>query len=103
GALGGRPEARPRGGEMLRLLLPTLRADLALCETYAYTPEAPLTCPITAFGGTHDPRVGREALTAWRHLTDGPFALRLFPGDHFFLHGARAAVLESIARYLTCH
>ena len=36
----------------LRTYLPALRADLELSEDYEYRAEAPLPCPIVAFGGS---------------------------------------------------
>lgn len=75
-------------GELMELLLPTLRADFAVSETYVYTPEPPLDCPITAFGGLQDYEVSRKRLEAWRTQTNAGFSLRMFAGDHFFLHKA---------------
>lgn len=45
-------------------MLPVLRADLAVCETYCYTAEDPLDCPISAYGGKQDSRVSNEDLKA---------------------------------------
>lgn len=36
------------------MIIPILRADVALSETYAFVPELPLDCAITAFGGLND-------------------------------------------------
>jgi len=77
-------------------VLPALRADFAVYEEYVYTPDAPLDCPISAYGGRSDPEVTEEALGAWRDQTHGPFALQFFEGDHFFLHSARRRLLEVI-------
>ena len=71
--------------ELLDAMRPTVRADLKVSETYVYTEEPPLDCPITAFGGLADPTLLREELDAWRHLTRGPFRTRMLPGGHFFL------------------
>lgn len=86
--------------ELLRLLLPALRADISLCETYAYTPDAPLDCPITAFGGLQDYRVRPFELDAWRYQTSVAFKLRLLPGDHFFIERARPLLLRAISEDL---
>jgi medium-chain acyl-[acyl-carrier-protein] hydrolase len=76
--------------ELLELLLPILRSDFSICQTYAYTPEEPLNIPITAFGGMEDFDVGRERLEGWREQTNNAFKLHMLPGDHFFVHSARA-------------
>lgn len=71
--------------ELRDLVLPTLRADLEICETYRYARQAPLETPITAMGGRDDPFVGADELAPWSEHTDAGFALRLQPGDHFYL------------------
>jgi medium-chain acyl-[acyl-carrier-protein] hydrolase len=72
--------------ELMAIMLPLLRADFAVYETYEYRAETPLTCPISAFGGLDDRRVIEGDLEAWRIHTDGFFSLRMFDGDHFFLN-----------------
>ena len=81
----GTPEAVLEHEELMRLLIPLLRADFAVNEAYDHTPEAPLDLPLLAMGGTDDPEVSREGLEAWSAYTSGPFDLRIYPGGHFFL------------------
>jgi medium-chain acyl-[acyl-carrier-protein] hydrolase len=71
--------------ELMRVLLPALRADLQLFETYGYEPGRLLDCPIVAIGGEADPYVNTQELDAWRELTAGPFNRFLLPGGHFYL------------------
>jgi medium-chain acyl-[acyl-carrier-protein] hydrolase len=97
--LGGTPAEVLEHPELLGLILPLLRADFEVCQTYKYTPGRPLPCPITAFGGTQD-KTGRAEMEAWREQTTAAFTLRMFPGDHFFLHGVEAKILELIAHAL---
>jgi medium-chain acyl-[acyl-carrier-protein] hydrolase len=87
----------------MELLLPTLRADFAVYETYTYTAEEPLDCPILAFGGTQDTEVSRDELVAWRDQSRGPFRLKMFDGDHFLLHRARSILLAIICHELMGH
>jgi medium-chain acyl-[acyl-carrier-protein] hydrolase len=84
----------------MELMLPMLRADFTLCDTFSYEEEPPLDCPITALGGMGDLQVLRADLEAWSSQTTGPFALRMLPGDHFFLRGAEFELLQVIARQL---
>lgn len=98
--LNGTPSEVLEHAELLQLIMPILRADFEVCETYRYADEPPLACPITAFGGLQDPDVSREELDAWRAHTVGEFTLRMFPGDHFFLSSARQFVLGALARDL---
>jgi medium-chain acyl-[acyl-carrier-protein] hydrolase len=97
---GGTPEAVLQHPELMALLLPTLRADFSVVERYVYSPGAPLACPISAFGGLQDSGVSRDDLTAWCAQTHGPCAVRMFPGNHFFLHSAQDLVLQTMARDL---
>jgi len=90
---GGIPAAVLEHQELMDLVLPALRADLAMVECYDYRAAEPLACPITAFGGLQDPRVTEEALDAWGEQTLGPFSRRMFPGDHFYLNHARDGLL----------
>jgi medium-chain acyl-[acyl-carrier-protein] hydrolase len=85
----------------MELLLPLLRADFALHETWDFRPEEPLAIGISAFGGVADPEVTREDLEDWRGETRGRFRLRMLPGDHFFLHSERALLIEAVARDLS--
>jgi medium-chain acyl-[acyl-carrier-protein] hydrolase len=89
--------------ELMALYLPTVRADLAVCETYSYTRAAPLRCPITAYGGTRDTEASVAELVGWRDHTFGRFELRMFTGDHFFPISARSQLLESIVAHLAPH
>jgi surfactin synthase thioesterase subunit len=60
-----------------------------------------LNIPTTVFGGELDLVVTSDDLKAWQELTQGPFSLRMLPGDHFFLYGeSQPLVLESIQKQL---
>lgn len=95
--LQGTPEEVLQNKELLHILLPLLRADFELCETYQYRQESTLTCPISAFGGTKDLEVSRAEVTAWQAQTRGKFKLRFFVGDHFFLHEQQLSLLSALA------
>jgi surfactin synthase thioesterase subunit len=84
--------------ELIKLLLPTLRADIAALETYVYEEEKPLDCPIRAFGGRFDATAKEDELQAWRLHTDRSFELRMFPGDHFFIRSNQTSVLDAIVK-----
>jgi medium-chain acyl-[acyl-carrier-protein] hydrolase len=99
--LNGTPAAVLENDELMQLLLPTLRADFAVLETYAYVPEPPLECPITTFGGLQDAEVSYKQLEAWRDQTLATFSLQMLPGNHFFIHSAQALLLEALAQALS--
>lgn len=86
GALNGTPVEVLRNAELLALMLPTLRADFELIETYQYTDEPPFACPITVVDGSDDPWTEDDGREAWRRQTTGRFAAHVVDGDHFFIH-----------------
>jgi medium-chain acyl-[acyl-carrier-protein] hydrolase len=98
--LKGASEQVLQNRELLDLLLPTLRADLAVCENYQYRPEDAFDCPIAAFGGLEDSAVSREDHAAWIAQTRCSFSLHMFPGDHFFLHSAKEGLLSALFQQL---
>lgn len=81
----GTPEAVLQNSELLSLFLPILRADFTINDTYIYTEDKPLDCPISAFGGLQDLGVSTDDITAWHYHTSSNFSMHMFPGDHFFL------------------
>jgi medium-chain acyl-[acyl-carrier-protein] hydrolase len=99
--LQGTPEEVLENPELMELMLPILRADFELIQTYHYTDEAPLDCPITAFGGEQDEGVSLADLEAWREQTTNTFSLHILPGNHFFLNTARPLLLKTVARELS--
>ncbi len=98
--LNGTPEEVLKHTELLQLLVPILRADFEVCETYVYPSEPPLSVPISAYSGLGDDYVNRAELDAWREQTTGTFSVRMFPGDHFYINTARPYLLQALAREL---
>lgn len=94
--LGGLPEAVLANRELLELVLPTLRADVELDERCTIAPEPPLDVPLTVFGGRADPESHVEGLQAWAAHSRRFEGVRLFEGDHFFIHSAQEQVLGAI-------
>jgi medium-chain acyl-[acyl-carrier-protein] hydrolase len=100
--LEGVPAEVLENDELMRLLLPLLRADTALYRNYVYSVEPPFDFPLRAYGGSSDPNVREEHVEAWSCQTTGGFAARIFEGGHFFPNSAPdfaaslAADLEAI-------
>jgi medium-chain acyl-[acyl-carrier-protein] hydrolase len=93
-ALNGTPAAVLDNADLMQLLIPALRADFQVCETYTFEQQAPLSCPIVVYGGLDDEEAPRDMLEAWQEHARTPIQLRMFPGDHFFLHAQQANVLH---------
>lgn len=95
--LGGTPEGVFDVPELVELLMPTLRADFALVESWAHAPpDRPLAMPVAAFGGADDPETPGETLHGWASVTSARCTAEVFPGGHFFLTDRRTAVLDRV-------
>jgi len=103
--LGGTAEIILGDTGLLAYFMPVLRADFEVVDTYEYSAEPPLECPIHVFGGAEDPEVDLEALKSWRGLTTNDFAWQTFPGDHFYLLKAWNSLIGAISSDLrvSCH
>jgi Predicted thioesterase involved in non-ribosomal peptide biosynthesis len=99
--LNGTPPEVLENPELMQLVLRIVRGDFALTQTYVYTKEPLLTCPISIFGGLYDIDVTREDLAAWCEQTEGTCSLRMFEGDHFFIRSAESALLKIIRKELS--
>jgi medium-chain acyl-[acyl-carrier-protein] hydrolase len=99
--LNGTPKSILEDAELMRLLLPLLRADFELNDTYVPSASFMLECPITVYGGLADALARRQHLEAWREVTHASFLLRIFPGGHFFfLQESRQSFIRAIAEDL---
>lgn len=92
----GLPKEVLESAELLNLLLPRFRADLAVTGTYAYQPAPPLNCPITAFGGETDETVTPDMVEAWREHTVATFRFEIFAGGHFFVSDSSDRILAAL-------
>lgn len=99
--LNGTPAEALEHPELMQLMLPLLRADFAVCDTYTYVPEEPLAIPITAYGGLFDTGISREQVEGWRQHTTASFSLRMLPGDHFFINTSQTTLLRLLLEDLT--
>jgi pyochelin biosynthetic protein PchC len=88
--------------ELRDLLLPALRADYRLIESYRSPHPAPVKAPITAYVGQDDQSCVLDQALAWSDLAaSGSFELRSFPGDHFYLVAQENEVVADVAARLT--
>jgi medium-chain acyl-[acyl-carrier-protein] hydrolase len=103
-SMGGMPPEVLANTELMEMLLPMLRADVAVCETYAWVPDrVPLRVPMTVMGGDRDPEVPLADLLAWRDCSQGEVRIIPMVGHHFFLHDQVHAIAEVLTRTLLPH
>jgi len=98
--LDGTPEAVLRDADLMELVLPRLRSDFEMSETYERVEHAPLVCPITAFGEVQDKEVSRSDLRTWRLTTRSAFDFKMFPGGHFYLDNEGPALRRRVGECL---
>ena len=96
----GTPDEVLKNDELMALLLPVLRADFRLSESYLTSTTARVACPISAFGGRDDPEATAEDMAGWALHTTAGFRFRLFPGDHFFIFDGAVGVVDALASEL---
>jgi medium-chain acyl-[acyl-carrier-protein] hydrolase len=86
--------------EFLELLLPALRGDLTIYETYEAASGMPLDSAVLALGGEGDMIVASEDVREWRVHTSGPFEVDFISGGHFFPQENVAATVARIRAFL---
>ncbi|MFC7310258.1 thioesterase II family protein [Streptomyces monticola] len=87
--------------EIMRMILPAIRADYRAAETYREEPgRTPLTCPVFALTGDDDPQVTLDEARAWASHTTGAFHLEVLPGGHFYLNSQASQVMSLITSHL---
>jgi medium-chain acyl-[acyl-carrier-protein] hydrolase len=97
GAFAGTPPAVLAEPRLLRLLVPMLRADLALAETWPPPgPSLPVEVPLTTFSGRDDPVAPPLAVAAWASYARAGLTARLVDGDHFSLFSRPSRILAPL-------
>ncbi|MBW3704969.1 thioesterase [Streptomyces griseus] len=83
--------------EMRELLLPTLRADVRLHETYAPSTDRPLGVPVISVRGREDTLVGAAEAAEWGRATTGKLTVAEPAGGHMYLTQRPGELLELVA------
>jgi surfactin synthase thioesterase subunit len=86
--------------DILRMILPAIRADYRAIETYRGRPGDRVDAPITVLTGDSDPRMSLSDAHEWRSHTTGTSEVLVFPGGHFYLNDCRNNVHGVVARIL---
>lgn len=95
-SFGGIPAAVLDAPELLELLLPTVRADFSMIETFDIAAGNPIGRDIVAICGSHDHAAPRRDMLGWRNHTTADFSLSELEGGHFFLKSAERELLHLI-------
>lgn len=87
--------------DLAELMVPIIRTDYQLIETYRPTDSEPLRCPITVLRGESDPDVTAADAAGWESATTASCSQTAFPGGHFYLVDVREAVVATVAGWLS--
>ncbi|MFG3549687.1 thioesterase II family protein [Streptomyces sp. NPDC047725] len=83
--------------EMRELLLPTLRADVEMHESYVPSSDKPLPAPIVSVRGTADTLVTGEQAREWSAAAGGDFRFVEVEGGHMYLVDNREGLIDVLA------
>ena len=94
---GGLPAEILSRPEWLELLMPTVRDDMRICQSYRPSGEPPLPCPLHIFGGHNDPLAPPDTMAAWSSYSAQPQPVRLFAGGHFLFRQPDPRLVTAVA------
>lgn len=108
GEMNGTPAEAMDNPELMRMVLPVIRADFSLFAGYDAAldaapdaaPAGVLDCSVTVLGGDRDPVVAPDVLARWAEATTAELDVQVLPGDHFYLTDPRSDVLGVIGARL---
>ncbi|WP_179404975.1 thioesterase II family protein [Burkholderia guangdongensis] len=100
--LNGKLKHLMRSPELTRLVLPALRSDYRLIETYGARKPSLLQVhsPVLVLIGQHDEELSEDDARAWQRIAVAGFDLCRFPGGHFYLSDQYSAITEQIRQRL---
>lgn len=99
--IGGTPKEVLEHAELMDVMIPLVRADFELVQTYEYIADVPLRCPIIAYVGLDDDEETRDLLSRWKEQTSSQFKLHTLAGDHFFLQQSESLLLKLLSQELS--
>jgi surfactin synthase thioesterase subunit len=101
GKYNGTPPEILQHRELMELVLPTIRADFAMAENYAYRVGPLLHIPITVYAGKSDDHIMPQQVANWQKETSGQCSVHWFEGDHFFINSERSLLYECLRAELS--
>ena len=82
--ISGAPDYLLKNQELQNFILPQIRRDYKLNESFRYHNEK-LSCRILAYAGSRDEDAPVEVMEHWKQVTTGEFQIERMEGDHFFV------------------
>lgn len=94
---GGTPDEVLQSNDLLSLLLPVLRGDLALADSFTYVAGARVSAPIVAIAARDDPSLD---MAGWARFTASDFRLLEVAGGHFATRVPAPELINVVASLL---
>ena len=82
--------------DLRSVIIPVLRADMAMSYKYSMKEYDKLQCPIAAFSGDIDHGASLNSMSEWKKFTNGDFFQKSFSGGHFFIVNQTKEVISQI-------
>lgn len=98
--MNGTPTEVLENRELMSILLPLLRADFQLAETYRFTGDIKFPLEVHVLGGQEDMDVPLANLSNWGHFFSKKVYVHAFAGGHFFIETQRSEVIALVRRLL---
>src|SRR5262249_29509359 len=100
GRVGGTDPAVLANDQIMKRMIPAIRADAAVTERYVFRNEPRLACPIVAYHGADDALVSHREAAAWGEHTTTAFRCEVVAGDHFFIRDGAIGLPARVAHLL---
>ncbi|WP_128896679.1 amino acid adenylation domain-containing protein [Longirhabdus pacifica] len=96
---GGIPADVANNQQLMSIMFPRFRADVAVSEHYSVTEEEIIVVPITVYGGKED-QLSQKQLEKWFDVSAKRCQSNMFEGGHFFLQDNEETVLQHISKII---
>lgn len=89
--------------ELMELLMPMLRADFKIAETYRVDEPEWLSSNLSVLVGDGDEQLDKNLALEWKQLAGKGFEFSVFQGGHFFVQTHSDPVLKHVKEKLFSH
>jgi surfactin synthase thioesterase subunit len=87
--------------ELLDFILPVLRNDVMLVETYSHKHAIlSLSCPVSVFNGKMDKLVQENDCNRWAECSSGDYSIHEYDDGHFFIRTFKEEIVSYINKVL---
>lgn len=94
--MGGMEPEAAQNRELLECVLPVIRSDYMLLDTYQPDDTHSIRSPLYVFTGGEDDEVCGTDLCAWKHWTETFRTIRTFPGNHFYIRNNQEQIVSAL-------